>query len=168
MVGWFTLLSPLYISLMWGTERRPDPGCPESQEAAEILNESRVLWDAVNIVTDTNAEMAIREYSGGDTRWITIITESTKGMWNADIAECWLMLWISNIGINVKDTAHILARRSLRGNYRPKSRPLLRWPRENVLKGRGQKTERKMTFGKILLVKFQKYKKTRRIGLTMF
>ena len=53
---------------MRGTERRPDPGCPESQEVAEILNQSRVLWDAVNIVTDTNAEMAIREYSGGDTR----------------------------------------------------------------------------------------------------
>ena len=62
------------VVFMRGTERRPDPGCPESQEAAEILNQSRVLWDAVNIVTDTNAEMAIREYSGGDTRWITIIT----------------------------------------------------------------------------------------------
>ena len=56
------------VVFMRGTERRPDPSCRDSLEVAEILNESRVLWDAVNIVKDTNAEMAIREYSGGDTR----------------------------------------------------------------------------------------------------
>ena len=37
-------------------------------QVAGILDSARVLWDAVNIVTDTNAELAIREYSGGDTR----------------------------------------------------------------------------------------------------
>lgn len=56
------------VVFMRGTERRPDLSCRDSLEVAEILNESRVLWDAVNIVKDTNAEMAIREYSGGDTR----------------------------------------------------------------------------------------------------
>merc|ERR1719468_969237 len=56
------------VVFMRGTERRPDPSCRDSLEVAEILNQSRVLWDAVNIVKDTNAEMAIREYSGADTR----------------------------------------------------------------------------------------------------
>ncbi len=58
------------VVFMRGTERRPDPSCRDSLEVAEILNQSRVLWDAVNIVKDTNAEMAIREYSGGDTRYV--------------------------------------------------------------------------------------------------
>ena len=52
------------VVFMRGTERRPDPSCRDSLEVAEILNESRVLWDAVNIVKDTNAELAIREYTG--------------------------------------------------------------------------------------------------------
>ena len=53
---------------MRGTERRPEQSCGDSVEVARILDTARVLWDAVNIVTDTNAELAIREYSGGDTR----------------------------------------------------------------------------------------------------
>ena len=75
------------VVFMRGTERRPDPGCPESQEAAEILNQSRVLWDAVNIVTDTNAEMAIREYSGGDTRWIKLLQLGKYG-WHVECRYC--------------------------------------------------------------------------------
>ena len=56
------------VVFMRGTERRPDTGCRDSVEVASILDNTRVLWDAVNIVTDTNAELAIREYSGGDRR----------------------------------------------------------------------------------------------------
>ena len=56
------------VVFMRGTERRPDISCRDSVEVASILDNTRVLWDAVNIVTDTNAELAIREYSGGDTR----------------------------------------------------------------------------------------------------
>ena len=52
------------VVFMRGTERRPEPSCRDSREVAEILNESRVLWDAVNIVKDTNAELAIAEYTG--------------------------------------------------------------------------------------------------------
>ena len=51
---------------MRGTERRPDLNCQDSQEVAVILNAAKVLWDAVNILKDDNAELAIREYTGDD------------------------------------------------------------------------------------------------------
>ena len=51
---------------MRGTELSPDPACQDSQEVTIILNSTRVLWDAVNILKDLNAEMAIREYTGDD------------------------------------------------------------------------------------------------------
>ena len=34
------------------------------KEVASILDSCSVLWDAVNIVKDTNAELAIAEYTG--------------------------------------------------------------------------------------------------------
>ena len=51
---------------MRGTERSPAPAYPDSQEVAVILDTTRVLWDAVNVLKDHNAEMAIREYTGDD------------------------------------------------------------------------------------------------------
>merc|ERR1712130_594739 len=52
------------VVFMRGTEKRPDPQCGHSQEVVCILERCRVLWDAVNILKDTNAELAIREYTG--------------------------------------------------------------------------------------------------------
>ena len=59
---------------MRGTERSPAPACQDSQEVAVILDTTRVLWDAVNILKDHNAEMAIREYTGDDRQssWLEI------------------------------------------------------------------------------------------------
>ena len=51
---------------MRGTELSPAPACQDSQEVTLILNSTRVLWDAVNILKDDNAELAIREYTGDD------------------------------------------------------------------------------------------------------
>ena len=60
---------------MRGTERSPAPACPDSQEVTFILDTTRVLWDAVNILKDHNAEMAIREYTGDDRQgsWLEIL-----------------------------------------------------------------------------------------------
>ena len=59
---------------MRGTERSPAPACQDSQEVAVILDTTRVLWDAVNILKDHNAELAIREYTGDDRQssWLEI------------------------------------------------------------------------------------------------
>ena len=52
------------VVFMRGTERSPAPTCQDSQEVATLLDKARVLWEAVNILKDQNAEMAIREYTG--------------------------------------------------------------------------------------------------------
>ena len=50
---------------MRGTERRPE--CEDSKELVDLLLLHRVRFDVVNVLTDYNAEMGIREYTG-DTR----------------------------------------------------------------------------------------------------
>merc|ERR1719450_774668 len=51
------------VVFMRGTERKPDTQCKDSQEVVSILEGCKIFWDAVNILKDTNAELAIREYT---------------------------------------------------------------------------------------------------------
>ena len=48
------------VVFMRGTERRPSPGCAASQEVAATLGRAGVLWEAVDVSRDTQAELAIR------------------------------------------------------------------------------------------------------------
>ena len=48
------------VVFMRGTERRPSPGCAASQEVAATLARAGVLWEAVDVSRDTQAELAIR------------------------------------------------------------------------------------------------------------
>eukprot|EP00092_Neocalanus_flemingeri_P087401 GFUD01110296.1.p1 GENE.GFUD01110296.1~~GFUD01110296.1.p1 ORF type:complete len:145 (+),score=27.58 GFUD01110296.1:206-640(+) len=48
-----------------GTEARPE--CEDSKELVKLLLVHRARFDVVNVLTDYNAEMGIREYTG-DTR----------------------------------------------------------------------------------------------------
>merc|ERR1712096_551640 len=52
------------VVFMRGTERSPSPACSGSREVAAILAACRVHWDAVNVLTDHNAEEGIKEYTG--------------------------------------------------------------------------------------------------------
>ena len=48
------------VVFMRGTERRPSPSCAASQEVAATLARAGVLWEAVDVSRDTQAELAIR------------------------------------------------------------------------------------------------------------
>ena len=48
------------VVFMRGTERRPSPSCAASQEVAATLGRAGVLWEAVDVSRDTQAELAIR------------------------------------------------------------------------------------------------------------
>ena len=48
-----------------GTEAKPE--CEDSKELVELLLIHRARFDVVNVLTDYNAEMGIKEYTG-DTR----------------------------------------------------------------------------------------------------
>ena len=50
------------VIFMRGTETKPE--CENSKEAIELLLHYRARFDVVNVNVDTNAEMAIREYTG--------------------------------------------------------------------------------------------------------
>ena len=45
-----------------GTEARPE--CEDSKELVELLQLHRARFEVINVMTDYNAEMGIREYTG--------------------------------------------------------------------------------------------------------